>query len=482
MYSTECYLDTFCPAVKEAYLSDMENGYAFIHPGGESMDDWLSENGSYVFKNRQDLPRKLRLELRPYWGSAGGAKIYVIPEVSPAAFSQLLSSLNAVDIVSVNGLSIVSATRAAIARNGPEFFVVPNEGEFPSELPHDHSYLANKDRLMKAFLDTLVGIVASNVARAVTMVQTRDQVRKLFRTLPQILKMATDDAMKNARVTDEISKRTYGCGEFSTMIHSECTSHRYKTRAEDFAALLHEKIGACLVNDEVTDWAKRDLPFLGHETVGDPEDVRHTKLARAIRKSVKRSRKDPFTDLLHHLNGGSTKRRRKRRRVKKKRVAPEGIGASIWHGIQKTCPHCDDFECEDGKSHRRAGELLEFTNPSTKCPRSVFSERMKRDAGLRRCVRGMTSISSNHSLEGIQGVLVCPQGQLFDPETHMFSMKQVRKVDGIEGLASKPLIGRDGEVKYRVIGNRLVSKEDSTEFMEHTDARIPNALVLMAVD
>lgn len=480
MYSTESYLDTFCPAVKQAYVTDIDGGYAYYHLEGTTIDDWVAENASYVFKNRTDIPCKLRLELRPIWGTAGGASVFILPEVSPAAFSQLLSSLDAQDIVSIDGFSIINATRMEIAKRGPEFFVVPQDGKFPTDFPISPAYLADRDSIMKAFMVTLYNLSATHVAKAIAMVQTRDQVRKLYRTLPQVLDIAINEALMIAHVSTEGSSVRYGVEDFSTLMHSECPKHRFHTPKADFAVLMKKHIRNHMIGEDITIWTKRDMPEVGRTIEGAEETVRFDVINRKLTNALKQDRKHPFKNLFQSLNDIETGNRNKRRRRTSKPHAGH-IGSSIWDTFSKTCGECDDFECEDGKDNRRVGMLLEFTNPSQKCPRTMFGDRMRRDQSLRQCVRRMTSVSKKNSPTDITAVMICPSGELFSPEKHMFSMKVINQNMGVKGLAGTPLIDMNKQVKYRVIGNRIVSHDNSSVCIEHTDHRIPNALFLLPI-
>ena len=155
------------------------------------------------------------------------------------------------------------------------------------------------------------------------------------------------------------------------------------------------------------------------------------------------------------------------------------IGASIWSSLERKCQHCDTFDCEDSKSNMRSGTLLEFTNPSTKCPRAMFGERMRADAKLRAYVARIRATETPDTATST--VLVCPASETFQREKHMFSMKTIRQHSKVEGLASTPLVGVDQQVHYNVIGNRLVSRGAAMTCMEYADPRIPGALVLLPV-
>jgi len=483
MYSSVRYVRTYCPAVQAAYHADMESDYMYVHTDSTSIDDWIADKGRYVFRDRPDLPEKLRIELRPLWGRNTGARVFVLPRCDAESFEELLQSLGADDVVSVDGYSVVNATRQDIAQKGPEFYVVPREGDFPAELPVDTEYLVSKERLLEAFVDTALGIARGVVAKAAAKLETRDHVRAFYTNLKKIVEVGLRAGLQTTEVADERTSKTYGQKAFEAMLHSTCPQHRRRTRKGDFTVLLRQRMGE-MIGAQVHAWAHEDLPAFWPSVESDVEEVKEARLKAHIGASVssqKKGRRSAYGNLLLLL-GDENRSVRKRRRKRGADGVAESIGTSIFSDMHRTCDRCREYGCEDGKSGQRLGMLLQFSNASERCPQSQFDARMKVDAGLRKCVKRLSSrIGSRDVPDGVHQVFVCPAREMFAAEDNLFSMKQIRASQKVAGLTGALLKNRGGETRYSLVGSSLVSVAGKRPYVEHRDERLPHSLILLEV-
>ena len=231
----------------------------YLEYDGE-FEDWIldQKEDRSLPEGKKKLFAKLKLRLRLFEGNVDNDSLnFVLNDDSRESLEELISTLQASDIVTVTGESIIGMRRNELIANGPEFFV--KNYKFPS-LTLDVKYFENVKDVLKQYLKTLSIRVVGRLAQDIINVTDHKSLVRLFQRLRHRTGLFIGKKMKSIKVRvygDFKSKKDPRDHEGGEMLEAlKYVIQDSTTSQENFNTQLLRNLNKS-VCDQVDPWLRR---------------------------------------------------------------------------------------------------------------------------------------------------------------------------------------------------------------------------------
>ncbi len=462
--------------------------------------EYINANKNECFPGEVHIPNNMKIKIRSYWSGNSGAHIFYLPDSSEGVWKTLLTHLNAQDIVSMTGVSIIGASRETVAANGPEFYYIPVVASSSLRISHKTMipYLENKGKIICKFVKAFRRLLIDCVSAQLTKIESKSDARMFLSKAKSIVHKTVERIFQEIKVS--IGDHQYGFEEVSSMIQSDIPTHRRNIMdADAFQAHLSETIHASIGSD-VVEWIGCDASTVWFEVHKDGRATdSRVLIGNKLGAFMKNVRPCPRRDIFRYIsapelvkkNGARRMRREQKRDAIASRIgllmasppkSTESPRSSLFEDLHNLCPACQSYTCEDAKGSSRIGQLLDHTNPSvTQCPTQLFNNKMKEDASFSKYVKRMERKIANIASkipDGIHCVAIGHSGIPFKKRNHCFSMKKLVSARGESRNWSFVTERNQTEFSMQE-GNCLASKRGKSMYVEHIHNKVPNVLFLL---
>jgi len=489
------YLLTYGPYVRRAYkktLKNMKEKQILFRLG---FDNWVKEKAKTDGDFAMDSGL-MYLKLRWYRSFNGTGRIFSYKDVE-----ELISNLDAVDIIDVLGRSIRRKTRKEISNMGKEFYFVEKEATEPKEdiqmIPEYNPY---KKMIVKSFADTFQTKLKELLLKEFVSLDTKEQIHAFYENIDSILSEMINLSLKDTTVEyrkkpsfeetkkDKREVILYNFDDVHKMMKSLLGTDlvEHGTEPSDFGNKMMRTFGM-----EIKNWMRK-LPAIWKDIysdieskIGAPIQNRRNHPAMKTQESFSKSLKsdvtffntNPEKYLFDVCKGKIIGPNIKMGYLPMKNVGRKPKRSELFDDVDlpHKCIGCNTFQCQASKGRKVKGKIFKYSNRNMSCPETLFSERIG-NGMYGKMMQMQNKIDESVKTDDVKVAILMEKGKKFIPEVHAFPVKS--------DLISKNMLVNRNTDCYKIKGNTLTLRKtpgskQRIKCVEYSDKDLKNLVFLI---